>query len=166
RVPVEGVDRFFVSCLKDAGGLTVCVANAVATTLGAGAAGYVSFDVDVYKAGLGDREVFKDMTRMLDRLDCVVTALVPADDFLLDDALLASLGRVVADAAEHDAAPEDVAERLRELGRDPSWAPLTLRNGYPDVPFRSGLVARVETGPESVALARRTLRFLQRAAQG
>jgi predicted methyltransferase len=164
RVPVDGVDTFFVSCLKDVGGLTVCVANAVAATAGAGSSGYVSFDLDVYKPGLADREIFRDVARMLDRLDCVVTALVEADEFLLGESCAAGLGGFVAAAAEGDPTPLEVGEQLREFADNPRWGPLTLRNGYPDVPFRCGFVARVETGRESLPLAHRTLRFLLKPA--
>jgi hypothetical protein len=162
RVPVAGIDTFFVSCLKDAGGLTACMAAAVATTAGPGTSGYVAFDLDVYKLGLTDRQVFQHLGRTLDGLECVVTTLLPCDDYLLDDARLADLGQLVVAAAASGATPEDVAERLRHLAGQTKWRPLTLRNGYPEVRFRSGMLARIETGAKSVQLAQRTLRFLQR----
>ncbi|HEX4788905.1 MAG TPA: bis-aminopropyl spermidine synthase family protein [Actinospica sp.] len=162
-VPVDDVDTFFVSNLKDAAGLLACVAVAVAATDAPGAAGYVSFAVDAYRAGYDDRQVMHAVLQMFAKLDCVPTDIVPCDEPALDDAQLADLAAVVREAAQADLSPARVGERLRELGREPRWLVQTYRHGFPDVSIlRPALLARVVTGGDGKARAARLLRMLHR----
>jgi Branched-chain polyamine synthase A C-terminal domain len=165
QVPVQGVDTFMVSNLKDAGGLALCAAAAVATTAGAGAVGYLSFALDVYRPGFTDRQVFRSVAKMLERLDCVLTALVACDEPELDDDQLADLAVVVSTVARGRADVSQVAALLEDLRHQSGWKVLALRHGYPDVSLRPAMLARVVTGADSVRQARRVLRFLQRAVR-
>lgn len=169
RPELPGVDTFFVSGLKDPGGLFLFVATAVSTVSGAGAVGYVSFDLDVYRAGggsgQGGERAQREVLRMFDRLDCTVTALLPGDDGLLEDSVLADLGEATLGAARHAASPTELGAQLRRLlARWPAGADLLLyQPGFPHAQLRPISLARVETGPASRRLASRYLGFLQSA---
>ncbi|MEU9313228.1 bis-aminopropyl spermidine synthase family protein [Streptomyces sp. NPDC048256] len=169
RPELPDVDTFFVSGLKDPGGLFLFVATAVSTVSGAGAVGYVSFDLDVYRAGggsgQGEEPAQREVLRMFDRLDCTVTALLPGDDGLLEDSVLADLGEAARGAARHDASPTELGAQLRTLiAQRPAGADLLLyQPGFPHAQLRPISLARIETGPASRRLASRYLGFLQSA---
>ncbi|MFI1927990.1 bis-aminopropyl spermidine synthase family protein [Streptomyces sp. NPDC020377] len=169
RPELPGVDTFFVSGLKDPGGLFLFVATAVSTVSGAGAVGYVSFDLDVYRAGSGsgqaEEPAQREVLRMFDRLDCTVTALLPGDDGLLEDSVLADLGEATRGAARHDASPTELGAQLRGLiAQRSAGADLLLyQPGFPHAQLRPISLARIETGPASRRLANRYLGFLQSA---
>ncbi|MBK3631382.1 bis-aminopropyl spermidine synthase family protein [Streptomyces sp. MBT97] len=170
RPELTDVDTFFVSGLKDPGGLFLFVATALSTVPGAGAVGYVSFDLDVYRAdgapGQDEEPAQREILRMFDRLDCTVTALLPGDDGLLDDSVLADLGAATREAARRAASPTELGAWLRSLlARRPAGADLLrYQPGFPHAQLRPISLARVETGPASRRLASRYLRFLQSAA--
>ncbi|QJT06284.1 bis-aminopropyl spermidine synthase family protein [Streptomyces asoensis] len=169
RPNLSDVDTFFVSGLKDPGGLFLFVATAVSTVSGAGAVGYVSFDLDVYRAGTGagsgGEPAQREVLRMFDRLDCTVTALLPGDDGLLEDSVLADLAEATRDAARYAASPTELGARLRRLlAQRPAGADLSLyQPGFPHAQLRPISLARIVTGPESRRLASRYLGFLQSA---
>ena len=168
REPITAtdVDCFYVSGLKDAGGLTLFIASAVATTNPAGAVGYVSFDYDVYQPGMTPRQVLEDLSRTVARLDCVVTALVPCEDLLLGDDLMAKLANVLRESAAAGDSPQRTADRLSPLAEAPDADLWVRKHGYPFLPLLPNPVIRLETGPQSVSTARRVRGFLQRAANG
>lgn len=165
RVPVEAVDTFFVSNLKDAGGLMACTAVAVAAAGGAGRAGYVSFAPDAYRAGFDDRRVLHSVSQLFGKLDCVLTDLVPCDEPMLDAPLLSDLAALVRHTAVAGLTPAGVGRLLGELGARPRWRVHTYRHDFPDVSvLRPAMLARVLTGEDSVMRAQRLLRMVHRSA--
>jgi hypothetical protein len=164
RTSVADADRFYISGLKDAGGLTLFMACAIAATSEKGAAGYVSFDVDVYQPGASERQALEEVYRAVARMDCVITALLPGEDLLLSDDLLAKYARVVAESAAAGDPPDGTAERLKALATEPGADLLVRKQGYPNLPLRPLTVMRIETGPTSARSARRIQGFMQRAA--
>ncbi|MEV1156007.1 bis-aminopropyl spermidine synthase family protein [Micromonospora chokoriensis] len=165
RLPVTAVDTFFVSGLKDAGGLLLFITSALAATSETGATGYISYDTDVYRAGATDAEVHREVWQALDRLGCTVTALLPCDELMLATDFRADLAAITREAAGRGLSPAELSESLRHLADSPRADLFTAKPGFPDIALRPATLARVETGPQSARLARRQLRFLQSAVR-
>ncbi|MFD9320357.1 hypothetical protein ACFWDQ_22255 [Streptomyces sp. NPDC060053] len=114
---------------------------------------------------MGAEPAQREVLRMFDQLDCTVTALLPGDDGLLEDSVLADLGEATRGAARYAASPTELGARLRKLlAQRPVGADLTLyQPGFPHAQLRPISLARIETGPASGRLANRCLGFLQSA---
>ncbi|MFL6137229.1 MAG: bis-aminopropyl spermidine synthase family protein [Frankiaceae bacterium] len=156
----ENFDTFYVSGLKDAGGLLLFTAAGIAAAR-PGAAGYISFDTAVYRAGMSESGALRDLHRIVGRLDCTVTAQLPCEDRLMDDEMLESLAALVNGVASPGVTVAAVADQLHALAGGPRPDPFYLKAGFPAIPLRSAGLLRIVCGAESRRLALRHLAMLQ-----
>jgi hypothetical protein len=159
ELPLVPADVFFVSGLKDAGGLRAFVDAGVLST-GPGAVGYVSADLDVLDPDASRAGNLRMLLGMFEQLDCEVTAVLPCDELTLSDQLVDRMHSIAQSCAHSDASFQNLVDSLTALAGDPSLDLVIRKRGFPHIPLDPALLVRIVVGAGSVRRARRERRVL------
>jgi branched-chain polyamine synthase A-like protein len=159
ELPTVMADVFFVSGLKDAGGLRAFAGAGVLGT-GPGAVGYVSADLDVLDSDASPAANLRVLLGMFENLDCEVTALLPCDELALSDQLIERMQTIMQRCAHSRASFQSLSDSLAALAEDTSLDLVTRKRGFPHIPLDPALLARVVVGAGSMRRAQRDRRML------
>lgn len=159
-LPAIEADTFFISGLKDAGGLRAFISAGLLCTRARGGVGYVSVDLDVYDPDSTIRANMRSLLKMFERLDCHVTAVLPCDELALSTELLEHFEMTIQRCAESGATFDEMGAELTELA-SAGLDLFTGKHGFPHIRLEPALLVRVVPGDDSRRLASRERRLLR-----